>query len=171
VNESPTLVLMAGMPGSGKSTLALALGRALGWAVIDKDTLVATLLAHGIPEEIAQPASYDLLFAIGRDLLLDQRLSVILDSPAGVAAVVERADALAREAKATFKVVLCLADQETRNQRVAERIGKLSQPVRQSTTPGDGRERFAHLPAETLLVETTRPLPELIASVMTSLRD
>ncbi len=153
---------MAGMPGSGKSTLAPAVGRALGWSVIDKDTLVATLLANRIPEEAAQPCSYDLLFAIGRDLLVEQQLSVILDSPAGVSIVVERAAAVAREAKATFKVVLCLADQETRNRRVAERIGKLPQPVRQSTTPGDGHERFAHLPAGTLVVDTTRPLPEVI---------
>lgn len=40
----PTLVVMAGLSGAGKSTLALALGRALGWPVLDKDSIKAPLL-------------------------------------------------------------------------------------------------------------------------------
>ncbi len=40
----PILLLMAGHPGAGKSTLALAIGCALGWPVLDKDTLKSTLL-------------------------------------------------------------------------------------------------------------------------------
>ncbi|MEO7077131.1 MAG: AAA family ATPase [Ktedonobacterales bacterium] len=70
---------MAGLPGAGKTTLAL--GRALGWPVVDKDTLKSSLLDGDVPEELAGPASYKLLLAMGRDLCARQGLTVILDSP------------------------------------------------------------------------------------------
>lgn len=77
-----TLVLLAGMPGTGRTALALGIGRAFGWPVIDKDSLKSPLLAAGIAEELAGPASYALSYALvlelGRDLLARQRLSVIL---------------------------------------------------------------------------------------------
>jgi predicted kinase len=96
-SEQRTLVLMAGLPGAGKTTLALALGRALGWPVVDKDTLKSPLLKLGIANEVAGPASYTLLLALARDLLVHQRLSVILDSPAAYPRVVAgRARSLVR---------------------------------------------------------------------------
>jgi predicted kinase len=161
----PTLVLMAGMPGAGKTTLALALGRALGWPVIDKDTLKTTLLDVGVTEEIAGRASYELLLELGRDLLVSQRLSVVLDSPAAYPVVIERAVALARQANAHLKILLCLAERDIRNQRVATRTSRRSQPVGISTTDGDGRSRFDFLPADALPVDTTRPLPDLIREI------
>jgi len=76
-----TLVLMAGMPGAGKTTPALALGRSLGWPVIDKDSLKSPMLTKGISNDLAGPASYALMLAMADDLLVRQRLSAILDSP------------------------------------------------------------------------------------------
>ncbi len=46
----PTLVLMAGPPGAGKTTLALAVSRALGWPVVDKDTLKGSTENRGLGE-------------------------------------------------------------------------------------------------------------------------
>ena len=44
IMSSPILVLMAGLPGGSKTMLALALGKELGWPVLDKDTVKTTLL-------------------------------------------------------------------------------------------------------------------------------
>jgi predicted kinase len=77
VASGRTLVLMAGMPGAGKTALAVGIGQALGWPVIDKDSLKSPLLAAGVAEEVAGSVSYALLLELGWDLLARQRLSVI----------------------------------------------------------------------------------------------
>lgn len=135
------------------------------------------MLLGDISEALAGPASSSLLFAVGRDLLVEQRLSVILDSPAGYLRVVDQAVALARDGDACLKVILCLADRELRNQRVAARHNRPSQPLKPggSTTPGDGRQRFAHLPPGTLYLQTAKPiailLPEALAYLTTAASD
>jgi predicted kinase len=149
---------MAGYPGTGKSTLARAIGQALGWPVIDKDVIVTSLLESGITEDAAQPASYGVMFALGLDMLRSQHRSVILDSPAGQPVSTVQARKVAREGEATLICILCLADRETRNHRVANRSALRSQPIRVSRTEGNGRERFAHLPDDTLLIDTTGTL-------------
>ena len=98
--------MMAGMPGTGKSTVALGLGAALHWPVVDKDTLKSTLLNAGIAEGVAAGAAYDLLLALGRDILVQQKQSVILDSPTTWPITLERAEGLALAAGADLKVVL-----------------------------------------------------------------
>jgi predicted kinase len=166
LTASLTLVVMAGLPGSGKSTLALALGRALGWPVLDKDTLKSTLLAAGMEDLAAGRTSYDLFYALARDLFARQRLCVILDSPTFYPRQVETSVALAREANAALKVVLCLADSDVRAPRIAMRQRVASQPgAIVDAEDGDGLRRFAHLPADTLTVRTERPLAELLAEV------
>lgn len=142
----PVLVLMAGLPGTGKSTLARAIGSTFGWSVIDKDVIVTSLLDSGIEELDAQPASYAVMFALGLDTLMNQWRSVILDSPAGRPVSTSEARRIADTASAMLVCVLCLADRDTRNARVADRTALRSQPVRVSRTVGDGRGQFAHLP-------------------------
>jgi predicted kinase len=129
---------MAGPPGAGKTTLALAVSRALGWPVVDKDTLKSSILEAGVPEEIAGRASYDLMFDVGRDLVLHQRLSAILDSPAGYPVVIRRAEDLAREAGARLRFVLCLAGHAVRSRRLAERVPRSSQWTADTSIPDDG---------------------------------
>lgn len=152
------LVLMAGYPGTGKSTLARAIGEVLGWSVIDKDVIVTSLLESDITEEVAQPTSYNVMFALGLDMLHSQRRSVILDSPAGQPVSISEARRIANSGNATLICILCLTDRETRNHRVANRPALRSQPVRESRTHGDTREKYGHLPRATLLIDTTSSL-------------
>jgi predicted kinase len=168
VCERRTLLLMAGLPGAGKTTLGLALSRALGWPLLDKDTLKSAMLACGIAEQRAGPASYELLLALGRDLIVEQHLSVILDSPAGYPRVIERAQVIVREGGARLAIILCLAGRELRTERVAGRINRLSQPMRPdgSATPGDGRQRFSHLPVSTLCLSTIPPVEDLLPEAL-----
>ena len=169
--KNPTLLLMAGLSGAGKTTLALALGRVLHWPVVDKDTLKSTLLLAGIAEQTAGPTAYDLMFAMGQDLLVQQRLSVILDSPALYARGIKRAAEMSDMANAQFKVVLCLADSCVRARRIAERETRISQLTAVATsTEGDGRQRFLHLPTDTLTLDTIHSLEELIPVVLSFLK-
>lgn len=165
-DATPTLVLMAGLPGTGKSTLARLIGASFDWPVIDKDVIVTSLLDSGIEEPDAQPAAYAVLFAVGLDFLQTQRRSVILDSPAGLPVSTTEARRVADAGGATLICILCLADRDTRNIRVANRTALCSQPVRVSRIASDGRERFEHLPEDTFAVDMTQPLDAALAQVI-----
>lgn len=157
---------MAEMPGTGKSTVALALGSALGWPVIDKDVILSSLLGCEVPEQVAQPASYAVLLALGRELVVNQQLSVILDSPASWRSTVTAAEHICRDGEATLHILLCLANRDTRNQRVRNRAAQRSQPVGISTTEGNGIDRFQHLPADALHVNTEGSLDIIVTDVL-----
>ena len=159
-----TLVLLAGSTGTGKSTLAANLGRELGWPVIDKDTFKSTLLAGGVAEVLAAPLAYDLMFAHARDLL-GQGLSVILDSPASYPESVRNARQAASDASARLRVVLCTADQTLRETRLRARTPRISQSSVPDELPMDEARRYAHLPGDTLKVDTGMPADEVLATV------
>ena len=158
---------MAGPPGSGKTTLALALSRLLGWPTVDKDTLKSPMLDAGVAEDIAGGASYDLMFNVGRDLLIRQGLSVILDSPAGYEIVIKRAQELAVEADADLKFLLCLADHQVRSRRLDERPAVSSQWTADAIIIDDGSERWVPLlPASTLAVRTDTTVEGLLPRII-----
>ncbi len=160
-----TLVLLAGVTGTGKSTLASALGSELGWPVLDKDTSKSALLVGGLGEEAAAPLAYDLMFAFAGDLLA-QGMSVILDGPATFALSVENATTLAVGASARLKTVLCTADIAVREARLMTRAGMPSQPNAPDEPPLDEAQRFAHLPPDTLTVDTDQPWAEVFAKAL-----
>jgi predicted kinase len=162
VTHKLTLVLMAGLPGAGKTTLASALGRILHWPVIDKDLLKSTLMALQASEELAGPASYELLFAIAEELLVNQHLSLILDSPALYLANMERARAIVHAADAQLKVVLCRANRLLRNQRLGSRISRMGQLTQDLSTLDDDLLHYSHLPADMLVVHTINPPEECV---------
>lgn len=158
----PTLVMMAGLPGSGKSTIALAISNSLHWPVIDKDTIKSAALEASVPEMIAGKISYDLMFDIANDMLVQQQLSVVLDSPAGYEVVMRKAQDMASSANAKLKVILCLADRSLRIQRLTERVPRPSQWATINQTGEDAwTEQRGFFPADTLVLRTNRPIPEL----------
>ena len=159
-----TLVLLAGVTGTGKSTLASTLGRELGWPVLDKDTPKSALLASGLAEDVAAPLAYDLMFAQASDLLY-QGFSIILDSPASSPESVQNARRIAGSASARLRVVLCTTDRTLREARLRKRTPMLSQPDRPNEPPMEEALRYAHLPSDTLTVDTNRPVEELLSKV------
>ena len=68
--------------------------------------------------------------------------------------MVGRSELICEDAAAKLIVVLCSAQREVRNERVATRVAMRSQPVGQSQTTGYARERFAHLPYDRIEIVT-----------------
>lgn len=159
-----TLILMAGMPGTGKTSLALALGQTWSWPVIDKDSLKSPLLTSGVSPEQAGPASYILMLELAQDLLVKQHLSVILDSPGRFPFVLERVKAMTEQGGAHLKIIQCVAPRQLRNQRLTRRPARPSQ-WREDAGLSDEEERemFAHLPADTLVLDTSCSLEDCLA--------
>jgi predicted kinase len=170
----PILVLMAGLPGSGKSTLALAIGGELGWPVVDKDILERVLRNDAVanPTDLA----YELSLALMRDLLVEQRQSVILDSPLGNASRLQKVRDLTTIAESRLCVILCLAGRDTRNRRMVRRVDEASrawrEPVRRTASQiaDDGRAQYAFLGDDAVSLDTTAPLPRQLESVLRHIR-
>jgi predicted kinase len=135
------LVQMAGPPGSGKSALARALGRALGMVVIDKDVIKTTLLEAEISWEAAGAAAQGTAFALAESLL-DQGVSVVLDSPSYYDVIPLRGLAVAGEAGATYRCIECRCDDlEEIARRLAGRVPRRSQWTGLSAQAPDGVSR------------------------------
>lgn len=165
MKQDLTLVLMAGMPGTGKTALALALGQTWGWPVIDKDSLKSPLLTGGVSEELAGPASYTLMLEIAQDLLVKQHLSVILDSPGRVPFVLEQVKEMTERVGAHLKIIRCEAPRQLRNLRLISREARPSQWGKDAgLSDEEEREMFAHFPTDTLILDTSCPLEDCMAS-------
>lgn len=131
--------------------------------MIDKDVILTALLDSCVPENMAQPASYRAMFALG-EAILHQQTSIILDSPAALPATVVAAQGACHPSSAQLITILCSAEQQTRNERVATRTKLPSQPIGVSSTTGRARDRFVHLPDDTIEADTMKPL-DIVTSV------
>jgi len=166
----PIQILLAGMPGAGKSTVALALGAEFGMPIVDKDVIVSTLLDRGILEDQAHPAAYQATFDLVEHLVRVQRLSVIVDTPAVHPATLDWATRLCAKTGAHLIPVLCSADGETRYDRMAAREGLRSHSTGTTRKPGTAGERFRHLPADTIELDTMRPIDEVTCEAIAAIR-
>jgi len=152
------LLLIAGPPGVGKTTLAFAVGRELGWTVLDKDTLKSCLLELAAPEAIAGPASYELLLEIARDNLSIGQ-SIILDCPAHHRSFLDRCAVLANDAGAEFRILLCLLDRERRVHRMKTRSVRPSQwTILDETRETDPGEWIEFFPDHAVVLWLDKPL-------------
>jgi predicted kinase len=157
-NGAATLLLVAGPPGVGKTTLARAVGKRLGWTVLDKDTLKSCLLDLGAPEAIAGPASYELLLGIARDAL-SIGLPVILDCPAHHRSFLDRCAALAAEFDSGFRILLCLLDRDERVRRMGSRTARASQwTVLDEGQETDSDEWIGFFPGHAVVVWLDKPV-------------
>ncbi len=166
---TPTLVLMAGLPGTGKSTLANALSRSLGWPVLDKDLINAPLRHAGMAEAPAAELAYKLWLSLGRAMLVEQRVSVILDSAGRQPFILEQGLAMTQECDARIKVIRCVAPHPIRAARLAQRVAGPSQWTRDDVTDAQEAAWYAHLPNTTLIINTNAPMEAYLSEALTYL--
>lgn len=163
---TPTLVMFAGLPGTGKSTLALALGKSLGWPVVDKDILNAVLLEANLAQSQAGPLAYELVLRLTKTFLVEQRQSMILDTAGRQPFIFERARLIAQEAAAQLKVIHCTAPQSVRQARLAARISGPSQWTSDQTTLEEEQAWFAHLPEQRLILNSDQDIEHIVTEVL-----
>lgn len=165
-STQPTLVMFAGLPGTGKSTLAAALGQHFGWPVLDKDVLNTVLLNAGLTQAQAGPLAYDLVLALAESLVVQQRQSIILDTAGRHAIILARAGAIMRAGSGRLRVIRCVAPFAERQARLHTRRAGPSQWTQDQTTAEQEAAWYVHLPPDTLIVTSDRPVEELLTLVV-----
>jgi predicted kinase len=162
------LLQMHGESGAGKSTLALAVGKATGAVVLDKDRIKAPLVQGGLEDPRAGGLAYDAFWLLAESFLA-QGFSVVLDSPAFWPAILDKGKAIAADANVDYHLVECRCDDEAEQERrLITRERFVSQPASRAALavvlarPGVVRElRETHL-----TVDTTQPLQACVDQVL-----
>lgn len=112
------ILLFKGPMGVGKSTLARALGKLLGWPVVDKDDAADVLINH---LEGYGPLAYEVMFSQAISLL-EQGFSVIIDSPLRGEVGLRNALVMGKDLDARVKVLeLKCSDKRIWQERLAAR--------------------------------------------------
>jgi|SRR5579883_1482325 predicted kinase len=172
-DRQPMLVLMAGLPGSGKSTLARALGLRLGWPVLDKDLCKASFMDFrlNLAEVDVGHMAYDWLFIQARDFLVNQRLSIIFDTPALYPSIVDEILKIVHDTDILLKTILCSASASLRRERLTNRspTHEFMRPMHTASITDD-LAYFNHLPADKLVIKTHQNLDECLTMALEYLR-
>lgn len=170
MHSTPTLVLVVGLPGTGKSTLTAALARELGWPVLDKDVLGDVLLEGQLPQTQAAQLAYKLLFRLAEAFVVEQGQSVFVESAGRQPFILEWARALTTRSGAKLTLIRCVAPAATRAERLATRTPGPSQWTHNQATDEDQEQWYAHLPQDALVLQTDKPLGEMVAYALTVLK-
>jgi predicted kinase len=164
-----TLTLIAGLPGAGKTTLANHLGQELNWLVFHREIIRDALLESKesiileMREDSASWIAYEVFLKQVKNILVDQRISIILDCPARPPFVLDYITDIANVAQAKLKIVFCNVDNVVRTNRLWARTTSTAySPFNVLTAIPEDLHAFEHLPNETLKLDTNRPLEECV---------
>ena len=160
---------MAGESGAGKSTLALAVGRATGAIVLDKDVVAAPLSEHeGLTPPQAGAYAYAILFPLVESLLA-QGLSVVLDSASFWQSIPQRGREIASSQAVAYRIVECVCvDQTLQEERLRSRVRLVTQPA-SGAELAESMSRtgvMLALAEAHLEVDTTQPLETCVERVL-----
>jgi predicted kinase len=126
---SKFLLQMAGESGTGKSTLARAIGRRTGAVVLDKDAISAPLMEEGLDAQTAGGYAYRVLFSVVRSVL-ETGHSVVIDSAAFYASILERGKDAAAEYDVDYFLIEChCTDALAHETRLDSRQRRITQPA------------------------------------------
>jgi predicted kinase len=148
-----TLLLMAGFAGAGKTTLARWLKDQLGWRVLNKDDFKFARLAKGEdPEKAGWNAFLEMLKEIEHETM-KRGESVIVDTSNEKPFIFNDVKKIQEQLemhniRVHLEVVLCVATQETRTQRLYKRGSVFAPYVAELPTILDDSqwtEKFQHL--------------------------
>jgi len=162
---------MAGLPGAGKSALADALGRALPAPVLSVDPIEAAMLRAGVsPAEPTGLAAYVVAEAIA-DRLLALGQTVIVDAVNAVEPAREQWRALARRHGVPLRFLEVRCDDRDLHRRrlTGRRRGLEGIPEPSWDSVEARREAFAGWTEDRLVLDSTRPLPEILAAALADL--
>ncbi|GAA3138961.1 putative kinase [Kribbella aluminosa] len=173
------LLQMSGVPGSGKSTVAAHVVEKYGAVAVDYDVIKSAVLDAGFDLGGSTRASYEVMYAMARHLLVQGR-DVVMDSPCFWPRIVNEGIAIAEENGAAYRYVECrvqdlqqLDERLRRRPRLRTHRPSLNQPPADAGgEPVDGealvREWMdkAHRPADNYLqLDMDRPLADVLPEV------
>ena len=162
---------MRGYPGTGKSTIARAIATALDAPLIDRD--IIRQMGVDILGNLAAIGrfSYELMFALTREHL-KLGLSAVVDTPLTYRTTYEQAKQMAETFSIPMLVVHCKCPPEVQKCRLEGRKGKVSEF--QITSWEEWlrwKPRFEEFEDEGCVIDTSNPLDESLAKVMSTVHE